>query len=112
MALKDSKTATLTIHGLDDKITVTEVEQLPGRSLMDYLSAGNFGVSGVCGGLALCGTCHIEVIAGAHLLPRRTPEEIDMLELLPDMKPDSRLSCQINLTDNIDGMVLKIMPST
>jgi ferredoxin len=112
MALKDSKTATLTIQGLDDQITVTQMQQLPNSTLMDFLSARNYGVPGVCGGLALCGTCHIEIIAGAHLLSARTPEETDMLELLPDVKAGSRLSCQINLTDDIDGLAFKIMPPT
>jgi 2Fe-2S ferredoxin len=112
MALKDSETATLTIQGLDDQIIVIEVQQLTNSSLMDFLSARNYSVAGICGGIALCGTCNIEIIAGADLLPGRTPEEVDMLQHLPDMKPISCLSCQIKLTDNIDGLALKIMPPT
>ncbi|OLT09030.1 ferredoxin [Pseudonocardia sp. CNS-139] len=82
-----------------------------GKSLM--LAAQSNGVSGIlgeCGGQAMCATCHVYVDS-RHLdrLPPMSEEEDVMLEdVASERKPSSRLSCQIELTDELDGIELHV----
>ena len=70
-----------------------------------------YDIQATCGGIALCGTCHIEVLAGPAL-NEPGDDEMAMLETLPVQKEGSRLSCQIRLTNRLDGLVLRLMPQT
>lgn len=85
-----------------------------GDTLMKLLRDQNFGIEGTCGGECSCGTCH--VFAGAALLAmldEAEEDEADMIEALEDaveIKPSSRLSCQITLSAAMDGADLEIAP--
>ena len=68
-----------------------------------------YDIQATCGGMALCGTCHVEVLAGPEL-PEPSDDEMAMLESLPVMSQGSRLSCQIRLTSRLDGLVVRLMP--
>ena len=80
-----------------------------GLSLMEVLKASDYDIQATCGGMALCGTCHVEVLAGP-LLAEPSDEEMYMLESLPILTDGSRLSCQVKITPNLDGLVLRLMP--
>lgn len=80
-----------------------------GLSLMEVLKASGYDIQATCGGMALCGTCHIEVLAGP-VLDEPSDEELYMLESLPVMSQGSRLSCQVKITPRLDGLVLRLMP--
>jgi len=80
-----------------------------GLSLMEVLKASDYDIQATCGGMALCGTCHIEVLAGP-LLDEPSDEEMYMLESLPILTNGSRLSCQVKITPRLDGLVLRLMP--
>jgi ferredoxin, 2Fe-2S len=86
-------------------------EASTGKSLM--LAAQSEGVAGIlgeCGGQAMCATCHVYVDA-AYLdrLPEMTEDEDAMLdEALAPRLPNSRLSCQVEVTDDLDGLVLHV----
>lgn len=80
-----------------------------GLSLMEVLKASEYDIQATCGGMALCGTCHIEVLAGPAL-DEPSDEELYMLESLPVMSQGSRLSCQVRVTPRLDGLVLRLMP--
>jgi 2Fe-2S ferredoxin len=81
-----------------------------GKSLM--ANATDNGVPGIdadCGGACACGTCHV------FLDPQRleatgqsSPLEDSMLSMRPDRESSSRLSCQIEVTDAMDGMVVRM----
>jgi 2Fe-2S ferredoxin len=58
--------------------------------------------------MALCATCHVQVLEGLNLLPPPTDAEMDMLDTLPDAGFDSRLACQIRINDNLSGMIFRI----
>ena len=68
------------------------------------------GIDGDCGGAAACGTCHVHV--DAAWLERTGPAtpglEQEMLSLSDVYMPSSRLSCQIKMTDALDGLVLNM----
>ena len=67
------------------------------------------GIDADCGGCCACGTCHVFVEADwENKLPARSDSEVAMLESIMDAKPNSRLSCQINVTPELDGLVVHI----
>ncbi|OUJ75382.1 MULTISPECIES: 2Fe-2S iron-sulfur cluster-binding protein [Hymenobacter] len=80
-----------------------------GLSLMEALKASGYDIQATCGGMALCGTCHVEVLAGPAL-DEPSDDEMYMLESLPILSDGSRLSCQIRITPRLDGLVVRLMP--
>ena len=79
-------------------------------NLMELCKAYELPVEGTCGGMALCSTCHCYVET-AHELPEATEDEEDMLDQAFFVEDNSRLGCQIRLTDDLDGLVVKLAPS-
>jgi 2Fe-2S ferredoxin len=85
--------------------------ELPGDinlSLMEILKASDYPVLATCGGMALCATCHVEVIKGLDELGSPTDAELDMIDTLPDAKVNSRLACQIRLHARLNGAIFKL----
>lgn len=65
------------------------------------------GIEAECGGACACATCHVYVDeAWQERVGAPTPMEEDMLDFGYDIKPNSRLSCQIKITDSLDGLVV------
>jgi ferredoxin len=77
-------------------------------NLMEVLKGSDYPIEAACGGMALCATCHIEVLQGIEKLCSRTDAELDMLDTLPVVLENSRLSCQIKVTDALEGVVLRL----
>jgi len=66
------------------------------------------GIDAECGGSCACATCHVIVDpAWADRLPPPAQMERDTLELLESPTPTSRLSCQLTLTEALDGLVVR-----
>ena len=65
------------------------------------------GIVAECGGACSCATCmvHVDEAWADRLVPRSTAEE-DMLDFAFDVQPTSRLSCQIKVTEELDGLVV------
>lgn len=89
------------------------VEVASGNSLME--GAVSNGVSGIladCGGACSCATCHVMVDpAWVDAIPPRADDEEAMLDFAIDPGPTSRLSCQIRITDALDGLVVTLPAS-
>jgi ferredoxin, 2Fe-2S len=67
------------------------------------------GIDADCGGACACATCHVYVEpAWADKLGARNPMEEDMLDFAFDVRPESRLSCQIKVSDAIDGLRVRV----
>ncbi|MFN3892434.1 MAG: 2Fe-2S iron-sulfur cluster-binding protein [Beijerinckiaceae bacterium] len=65
------------------------------------------GIEAECGGACACATCHVYVDeAFAEKMPKAEPMEEDMLDFAYDVRNNSRLSCQIKVTDALDGLVV------
>jgi 2Fe-2S ferredoxin len=82
-----------------------------GASLMQAATGmGVAGIVGECGGQARCATCHVYVDAAwAARLPRPRPDEEALLALTAaPRQPTSRLACQIRLTDEMQGLVVRV----
>jgi ferredoxin len=77
-------------------------------SLMEVLKAADYPVLATCEGLALCATCVVEVELGMNKLNAPNDDELNMIDTLPIVTPLTRLSCQINIDENINGAVFKL----
>jgi len=87
-----------------------ETEAQNGSTVME--TAIQHGVPGIvaeCGGACTCATCHVyvddawtEVVGGPSVM------EEDMLDFAFDVRPSSRLSCQIKVRDQLDGLVVRV----
>jgi 2Fe-2S ferredoxin len=65
------------------------------------------GIEAECGGACACSTCHVYVDdAWRERVGGPSPMEEDMLDFAFDVRPTSRLSCQIRVTDALDGLVV------
>jgi len=65
------------------------------------------GIEAECGGACACATCHVYVDESwADRIPAAQPMEEDMLDFAFDVRPTSRLSCQIRVTAELDGLVV------
>lgn len=63
-------------------------------SILDIALNHGVDIDHACGGVAACSTCHIWVKKGLSSCSESIVEELDMLDLAPDVKPNSRLACQ------------------
>jgi len=86
-----------------------QVEASPGMTVMEVaIQAGIDEIVGECGGACACATCHVYVAPEwADKLPTPEPMEGDMLDFAFDPRPTSRLSCQIKITEELDGLTLE-----
>lgn len=67
------------------------------------------GIDADCGGECSCATCHVLIDAEwQQKLEPRTDTEESMLDLNPDRTDESRLSCQIPMSDELDGIVVRL----
>ena len=99
----------ITVKDLDGQ--VHEIEARKGDSLMEALREYEWGVPAICGGLCSCGTCHVYVDADwLDKLPPSDSDEQDLLDVFDSAKDNSRLSCQIRIGADHDGLKLSIAP--
>jgi ferredoxin len=101
---------TITIADRNGSVKPLDIPDGISLSLMEVLKAMDYPIAATCGGLALCATCHVEVLLGAELLPEPGEAELQMIDTLPDAVTDSRLSCQLRITEIMNGMIFRIMP--
>lgn len=90
-----------------------EVEAQPGTSVMQAAVDNMIeGIVGECGGSCSCATCHVYVDAAwvGRLKPASEMEK-DMLECVLEPRENSRLSCQIKLGEELDGLVVHLPES-
>lgn len=93
----------------DKSITTLEAPTDMGLSLMEFLKGNDYDILATCGGMALCATCHVEVVSGFDSLSEISNDEHAMLDTLPNITPASRLACQLRLNDELNNVTIKIM---
>ena len=87
-----------------------EVDAAVGSTVMENAIKNSVpGIEAECGGACACATCHVYVdeawqgpVGGAEAM------EEDMLDFAWEVQPGSRLSCQIKVTDEMDGLIVRI----
>ena len=84
------------------------VDGTVGQTVMETAIKHNVpGIVAECGGACSCATCHVYVDeAWREKVGSPTPMEEDMLDFGFDVRPNSRLSCQIKVSDELDGLVV------
>ena len=93
---------------IDQDGTERTVEAELGATVMETAINNDVpGILATCGGSCSCATCHVYVDADwFERLPPQSLEELDMLDTAHDLEPTSRLSCQILVTEEIDGLIV------
>ena len=86
------------------------IEVATGLSVMEGAVQNNIpGIDADCGGSMACATCHVYVKEGwFNKLPEKEDGEEDMLDMAFEPKKNSRLSCQLMVSDQIDGLVVNL----
>ena len=78
-------------------------------SVMEFLKSYEYPIKATCGGMALCSTCHCYIMNDTEL-PEIQDAEEDMLDQAFFVEDNSRLTCQLKVTEELDGLELKIAP--
>ncbi len=88
--------------------TTYEVDAAPGSTVMENAVRNDIpGIDAECGGACACATCHVYVEPEwMEAVGPAEPMEEDMLDFAYDVRPNSRLSCQIKVTPELDGLVV------
>jgi 2Fe-2S ferredoxin len=82
-----------------------------GWTVMEILRDAGLPITAECGGACACATCHVYVEEDwFEKLSERSDAETDMLDMALAVEPNSRLSCQLTCSDEIDGIRLIIAP--
>jgi 2Fe-2S ferredoxin len=86
------------------------VDLQPGFSVMEgAVKNGVPGIAASCGGACACATCHVYIDeAWRSRTGARNDLEEAMLEMADEVRPYSRLACQIKMTDELDGLVVQM----
>lgn len=97
----------------DREGTVHELEALEGWRAMEVIRDYGLPIKAECGGACSCATCHVYVAEQwlARLFPPRE-EEIEMLDQAFQVHENSRLSCQILMSDALDGLEVTLAPES
>ena len=87
-----------------------DVDAKNGTSAMENAIRNSVpGIDAECGGACACATCHVYVDeAWRAVVGEPESMEEDMLDFAVDMRPNSRLSCQIRVRDELDGLILTV----
>ena len=90
-----------------------EVEAENGETILEVARRHDIDIEGACEGCMACSTCHV-VVDPAYFdrLPPASEEEIDMLDLAFGLERTSRLGCQLTVSDDFEGIVLKLPAAT
>ncbi|KAH7318421.1 2Fe-2S ferredoxin-type domain-containing protein [Stachybotrys elegans] len=96
-------------EGVEHKIAVCE-----GDNLLDIAQGHDLEMEGACGGSCACSTCHVIVKDEEFYdkMPEPEDDENDMLDLAFSLTETSRLGCQVKMTKDLDGLVVKLPSMT
>lgn len=102
----------ITIHLIDrEGISHTLIAPLDMQlNLMEICKAHELPVEGTCGGMAMCASCQC-YIESSHSILERSADEEAMLSEAFYVKNNSRLGCQIQMSNAIDGLIVRLAPS-
>lgn len=88
------------------------IEAKSGHKVMEIIRDAGLDIEAACGGCCACATCHVYVDADWFpKLNAADEEEADMLDLAMDVQDNSRLSCQLEMSDALDGLRVELAPA-
>lgn len=80
-------------------------------NLMEVCKAHGLDIKATCGGMALCSTCHVYILSD-HELPETSEDEEDIMDHAFFVEDNSRLACQIYITENLHNLELELAPES
>jgi ferredoxin-2, mitochondrial len=88
-------------------------EVADGDNLLDIAQANDLEMEGACGGSCACSTCHV-IVESDHYdsMPEPEDDENDMLDLAFGLTETSRLGCQVHMSKELDGLVVRLPSMT
>ena len=94
---------------IDFEDNQTDVEVQVGYSLMEAAVVNDVeGIDADCGGACACATCHVYIDKDWTAIVGPAEElEAEMLDVAEEVKENSRLSCQIKITEELDGLIVR-----
>lgn len=101
----------ITVH-ITDRHKVKHSIEVPtdlSLNMMELAKVNELSVEGTCGGMGLCASCHMYVTSD-HLLTNPTDDELNMLDQAFFVEQNSRLGCQIKITEDLDGLEVTLAP--
>ena len=99
------------IIATDRKGQVHELEGRDGWTVMEILRDAGLDVAAECGGACACATCQVYVTDGwFEKLLERSEAEVDMLDMAIGVEANSRLSCQLVCSPELDGIKVTVAP--
>lgn len=99
------------ITAIDRDGDTHEIDAQAGLSVMEILRDAGLPIEAICGGQCICSTCHVYVDEKwASVLPPRRDAEQVLVEDSGHYQDNSRLSCRIDYTDDLDGLRLTLAP--
>jgi 2Fe-2S ferredoxin len=103
---------TLTLNVTDQNGDDHALEALPGWQVMEILRDYGFPIKAECGGACCCATCHVYIAPEwMDRVPPMGEEEEVMLDSTLQVQDNSRLSCQIVMSESLDGLRVIIAPN-
>ncbi|RNF22134.1 adrenodoxin precursor [Trypanosoma conorhini] len=102
------------VHATSAEGKVVSFTAPAGITLMEAIrDFGKLDIEAACDGTCACSTCHVVLREeDFKKLDGVSEDEMDMLDLAPSVTPTSRLSCQVELTDALDGITVQLPPET
>ena len=99
---------------VDQSGTPHKYEVAPDTNVLDIAQHHGLEMEGACGGSCACSTCHVivEDIDFYDRIPEPSDDENDMLDLAFGLTETSRLGCQVEMTKELDGLVVKLPSMT
>lgn len=102
-------TIIVNVQNPDGTVSSLEAPTDMGLSLMEFLKGNEYDILATCGGMALCATCHVEVLNGFENLKPISDDEYAMLDNLQNITDRSRLACQLKLNNEMNQIMVKIL---
>jgi len=102
-------TVTITIIDREGVSHELEAPTDMNMNVMEVCKSYELPVEGTCGGMAMCASCQC-YLESDHELEEQSDSELDMLDQAFFVEDNSRLGCQIPITEDIDGIVLRLAP--
>ncbi len=101
------------INVIDRQGNHHRLEALEGFRVMEIIRDWGLDIKAECGGACACATCHVHVAPDwMRNLPDALDEEVDRLDEAFDVNHTSRLSCQLLMTEELDGLTVSLAPGT
>lgn len=109
MTNHNNNSINITIIDRDGNAQTYEAPTDMNLNLMEFCRAIELPVKGECGGMAMCATCQV-YIESDHELPQKNDAELDMLDQAFFVKDNSRLGCQLHLSESLNGLIVRLAP--